>query len=62
LGSGVFLKLLEIFYASENSEAFAAFSEELVAEGKNSDLAFWGKVSEMGSELVPGSDLKIKCF
>lgn len=51
------LKLLEIFYASENSEAFAAFSEELVAEGKNSDLAFWGKVSEMGSELVPGSDL-----
>ncbi|MDF1582658.1 MAG: hypothetical protein P1P78_05050 [Methyloprofundus sp.] len=51
------LKLLEIFYASENSEAFAAFSKELVAEGKNSDLVFWGKVSEMGSELVPDSDL-----
>jgi len=51
------LKLLEIFYVSENSEAFAAFSKELVAEGKNSDLVFWGKVSEMGSELVPDSDL-----
>ncbi len=51
------LKLLEIFYASENSDAFAEFSTELVAEGKNSDVAFWGKVSEMGGELVPGSDL-----
>jgi len=51
------LKLLEIFYASENSDAFAEFSTELVAEGKNSDVVFWGKVSEMGGELVPGSDL-----
>jgi len=51
------LKLLEIFYASENSGAFAEVSTELVAEGKNSDVAFWSKVSEMGSELVPGSDL-----
>jgi len=51
------LKLLEIFYASENSEAFQVFSTELVAEGKNSDLNFWSKVAEMGSELVPDSDL-----
>jgi len=51
------LKLLEIFYASENSDAFSEVSTELVAEGKNSDAAFWSKVSEMGSELVPGSDL-----
>jgi pilus assembly protein FimV len=51
------LKLLEIFYASENSDAFAEFAAELAAEGKNSDVVFWGKVSEMGGELVPGSDL-----
>ncbi|MCF7971910.1 MAG: fimbrial protein FimV [Methylococcaceae bacterium] len=51
------LKLLEIFYASENSQAFEEFSTTLVAEGKNSDLKFWTKVVEMGSELVPDSDL-----
>jgi len=51
------LKLLEIFYASENSEAFQVFSTELVADGKNSDLKFWAKVAEMGNELIPDSDL-----
>ncbi len=51
------LKLLEIFYASENSTAFEEFSTELVTQGKNRDVGFWSKVSEMGSELVPDSQL-----
>ncbi|NOQ14435.1 MAG: hypothetical protein GQ583_08180 [Methyloprofundus sp.] len=51
------LKLLEIFYTSENGEGFEGFSKELAAEGKNKDLNFWAKVMEMGSELCPDSAL-----
>lgn len=51
------LKLLEIFYTSENKEAYEVFANELVAEGKSEDLNFWTKVSEMGKELAPASAL-----
>ncbi len=51
------LKLLEIFYANENKEAFEAYVGELVQEGKQSDPSFWAKVTEMGNEIIPGSAL-----
>jgi pilus assembly protein FimV len=51
------LKLLEIFYASENEEGFEKFANTLIAEGKNIDLNFWSKVSEMGTEIIPDSPL-----
>jgi pilus assembly protein FimV len=53
------LKLLEIFYASENKKEFEAFAEELTSAGKNNDAGFWAKVSEMGGELCPDSKLFI---
>jgi len=51
------LKLLEIFYASENGEAFEVFAKELSEQGKRADHEFWAKVSEMGSEIIPESSL-----
>ncbi len=51
------LKLLEIFYASENGKAFENFSKELSDQGKREDQEFWTKVSEMGSEILPESPL-----
>lgn len=51
------LKLLEIFYANENQEAFEDYVRELVKEGKQADQAFWSKVSEMGNEIIPGSSI-----
>ena len=51
------LKLLEIFYASENQQAFEKFSGELVTTGKQDDADFWGKVTEMGKELCPENKL-----
>jgi len=51
------LKLLEIYYAAENKDAFAKYSEVLAKDGKESDRGFWNKVSEMGKELVPESAL-----
>lgn len=47
------LKLLEIYYASENKQAFAAYADELAEAGKNKQVEFWGKVAEMGEELCP---------
>lgn len=47
------LKLLEIFYAGENKEGFAAYAQELAGEGKQGDRAFWTKVSDMAKEIVP---------
>lgn len=47
------LKLLEIYYASENKQAFAAYADELAQSGKNKQVEFWGKVAEMGEELCP---------
>lgn len=51
------LKLLEIFYTSENSEGYEKFASELAAQGKSIDLNFWAKVTDMGSELLPSSTL-----
>ncbi|MCX7069343.1 MAG: hypothetical protein NTW85_16875, partial [Methylococcales bacterium] len=51
------LKLLEIFYASENKEAFEAYAGELARAGKKGDIDFWEKVIEMGSEICAGSSL-----
>ncbi len=51
------LKLLEIFYTSENAEGYEGFANELAFEGKNTDLNFWAKVSEMAGELIPDSAL-----
>ncbi len=46
------LKLLEIYYASENQEAFSGFVSELSAAGKDQDKEFWLKVEEMSKEVL----------
>ncbi len=51
------LKLLEIFYASENKERFATYAQELANVGKAADRPFWTKVSDMAKELIPDSPL-----
>lgn len=51
------LKLLEIFYANEDKDAFQKYSEQLVNSGKHKDHDFWFKVTEMGAELFPGNSL-----
>jgi pilus assembly protein FimV len=51
------LKLLEIFYANENKQAFETYAGELVAAGKKDEPDFWAKVVEMGSEICPDSAL-----
>jgi pilus assembly protein FimV len=51
------LKLLEIFFASENGKGFDAYAMDLAAAGKQDDKGFWEKVAEMGRELCPGSTL-----
>lgn len=54
------LKLLEIFYANENKSAFEEYATELADSGKNTNVEFWSKVIEMGSELDPDSDLYVE--
>lgn len=51
------LKLLEIFHATENKNAFEAYANELAVSGKNNDLPFWAKVTEMASDICPDSSL-----
>lgn len=51
------LKLLEIFYANENVQAFEEYANELVAAGRRKDAAFWAQVAEMGKEICPNSHL-----
>ncbi|PKM35956.1 MAG: fimbrial protein FimV [Gammaproteobacteria bacterium HGW-Gammaproteobacteria-10] len=51
------LKLLEIFYANENKDAFDSYANELKQAGKNQNIDFWAKVTEMASEISPGSAL-----
>lgn len=51
------LKLLEIYYAEENKNAFEGYVQELAESGKKEDTAFWSKVTEMGSDLSPESEL-----
>lgn len=51
------LKLLEIYYATENRTAFESYAKELKAAKKDNQPEFWSKVVEMGRELVPHSPL-----
>ncbi|MFI3197473.1 MAG: FimV/HubP family polar landmark protein [Methylococcaceae bacterium] len=51
------LKLLNIFYLSKNKNAFEAYANELAKAGKNDDIQFWLKVSEMGREISTNSTL-----
>ena len=51
------LKLLEIFYANGNKQAFEAYAGELVDAGKKDDVVFWAKVTEMGSDICADSPL-----
>lgn len=51
------LKLLEVFYSSENNEAFDIFVQELIQDGKRSDTIFWGNVSAMGQDFSTHPDL-----
>lgn len=51
------LKLLEIFYASENRPAFEKYANELASLGKKDESGFWSKVAEMGGEICPDSNL-----
>ena len=51
------LKLLEIFYANENKDRFAAYAKELADDGKTADRPFWSKVSDMAREIIPESPL-----
>ena len=51
------LKLLEIYYSTENKIAFAAYAKELAEAGKKNDSEFWGKVTQMGREICQGSAL-----
>lgn len=51
------LKLLEVFYSSENNEAFDEFVQDLIKAGKRSDLVFWGNVSAMGLGFSSYSEL-----
>ena len=51
------LKLLEIFYSTENKIAFAAYANQLAEAGKTDDSEFWGKVTQMGREICQDSAL-----
>jgi pilus assembly protein FimV len=51
------LKLLEIFYANENTAAFEAYANELAEAGKRNEAEFWEKAAEMGREICPDSPL-----
>ena len=51
------LKLLEVFYANEDKDAFQAYANELAAAGKVDDFGFWEKAAEMGREICPDSVL-----
>jgi|GEM_PF-1033035 len=51
------LKLLEVFYSSEDEQAFNSYAQELVVEGKRSDTAFWAEVSAMGIDFSSNAAL-----
>ena len=51
------LKLLNIFYLSKNKNAFETYANELAKAGKNDNIEFWSKVSEMGREISKDSTL-----
>ncbi len=45
------LKLLEIFYTTNQSHAFAEYAEELAVMGQHTESLFWQKVEKMGGEV-----------
>ncbi len=45
------LKLLEVYQADENKNAFEKYTTELLNAGKHEDKEFWGKVVAMGTKL-----------
>ncbi|MFI3136629.1 MAG: FimV/HubP family polar landmark protein [Methylococcaceae bacterium] len=45
------LKLLEILQASDNKSGFDQYVQQLVADGKQTETAFWAKVEEMVDEF-----------
>jgi len=49
------LKLLKIFYNNKDKQAFETYANELAKAGKNDDLEFWEKVTEMGHEICTDS-------
>jgi pilus assembly protein FimV len=51
------LKLLEIFYSTDNRHAFETYANELAKAGKKDDAEFWTKVTEMGSKICQDSTL-----
>ncbi len=51
------LKLLEIFYASENKDAFCAYAQELADAGKKADKPFWKKIADLAKEIAVDSPL-----
>ncbi len=51
-------KLLEIYYASRNVEAFQPLAEALYDDlGRNADQALWQRIVPMGTELLPNHPL-----
>lgn len=51
------LKLLEIYYATENRAAFESYARELKTHDMDQREGFWEKVEEMGRELLVDSNL-----
>lgn len=51
------LKLFEVLSAAQNSGAFDAEAEALLAELGNQDDAIWKRVADMGRELSPSNPL-----
>lgn len=51
------LKLLEIYQASSNKEAFDSFAKSLAGAGKKEDTGFWAKVILLARDISSDSDL-----
>jgi pilus assembly protein FimV len=51
------LKLLEIYQASGNKEAFEGYATELAAGGKNNERDFWDKVIDLSKDISDNTEL-----
>jgi pilus assembly protein FimV len=51
------LKLLKIYFLNKDKHAFETYAIELAKAGKNNDIEFWAKVTEMGNEISNDSSL-----
>jgi pilus assembly protein FimV len=51
------LKLLKIYFLNKDKHAFETYATELAKAGKNNDIEFWAKVTEMGNEISNDSSL-----